>query len=302
MGNEKSSPRQQKIFQQNFLDLKTSPTVEGDDEFLNGFCFYREEEPKVLRERSSCLTLGTSKGHIMSGDIEITSNRDCGLAGSMLSPRSGQVRSILKTPSQYFPGDFIPVSGFPEIQRCTSKASLSATPNKLRKRKSSLPKVANRSSVLGGRKSFSSFLALSSPKSSHTQRDASSPETPKKSTRHSVYRLSVSSAIPNLPDGVVQSGRGIGYSHTPQGSRSKLSLVSVNTTSCFKLFSLSNLRQMSCNRTTTPRTRTDVMQQIYGSNWSIAQSIEGRMSSITFGIPEGLGRRVDDEDIPPLPH
>ena len=57
-----------------------------------------------------------------------------------------------------------------------------------------------------------------------------------------------------------------------------------------------NINILACKSADNlPRTRKDVMQQIYGSNWSIAHS------TINFGIPEGLGQRVDEDEVPPLP-
>jgi len=276
----------------NFLDLKMSPIFDSDDAPFEGFCYFRDPDSKVVKKKgSSQRPLSNIMRRCTSRHSTRTTEEN---NEGPVSPRSGEVRSILRSPSRHFPGDSLSVADFPSLRRSLSRSSLGASARKLQKKRSTLVGATPRLSVLMNRKSMSSLLGIAS---SDVKKDSSCVDPMGASPHHRLMnRSSVSSATPNFPTGIVQSGRGIGYSHTPQASRSKISLVSVKSNTCFGKISLPNINILACKSADNlPRTRKDVMQQIYGSNWSVAHS------TITFGIPEGLGQRVDDEDVPPLP-
>ncbi|KLO20009.1 hypothetical protein SCHPADRAFT_24760 [Schizopora paradoxa] len=280
----------------NFLDLKNSPLVDSDNTSFEGFCYFRDIAPQeVIKKRSSQRPLSsimrrrTSKLSTRAPEENI----DAFQTSTPLSPRSSEVKSILRSPTRHFPGDSLSVADFPSIRRSMSRASLGSTPRKLQKKRSTMTGTTPRLSVLANRKSMSSLLGIAG---SDVKDDSPCVDPMGPSVRRLDSSASVSSATPNLPAGIVQTGRGIGYSHTPQASRSKISLVSIKSNSCFGKIKFPNINMLACKSADNlPRTRKDVMQQIYGSNWSIAHS------TINFGIPEGLGQRVDEDEVPPLP-
>lgn len=213
------------------------------------------------------------------------------------SPVIRNIRSILKSPSLRFQehsalGDTaLKHTDFLDLNRSGTHLGIFETPDrprKLRKKRSShVPGIENRNSTLTNRKSMVSLFSLSSTKNLKVAESTSPNRLPN-------YETSVSSCTVNLPKGVVQSGKGIGFTYTPPASRSHLSLASVASSSCFgKLGNL--LHRLGRSTENLPKSRADVMQQIYGSTWSISQT-EARMSAVTFGIPDGLGRRVDSND------
>lgn len=220
-------------------------------------------------------------------------------APSSLSRRSSPVirhiRSILKEPSARFSADRhsgLKHSVKTEMEDTNSCQNTTATPErsqKLRKRRSSVPSNAAQPSFVSNRKPSVSLSVEPSPTAA-----------PGRNKLRKQNRLSCSSGPPPLPDlprDIVQNGRGIGYTHTPPGSRSHISLSSIASKSCFaSLASGLGLRKREKVGANLPvRSRTMIMQQIYGSSWSIGLDNEARTSTVTFGIPDGLGPRVDSD-------
>lgn len=214
-----------------------------------------------------------------------------------LPQKRSNIRSILKSPSIYFSGDTKGAepknSGdFLDLCHSTSRLSLSATsehPRKLRKRR--LSGSAARPSALSKRKSMVSILSEIGIGKGGVNK------TVPPNKYQDGCESSMSSGNLNLPKGIVHSGRGIGFTCASHevASRSRLSLSSMKTQTCFKsiLILFGRHRKSPEN---LPRSRNDVMQQIYGSTWSIHTN-EAQMSTGTFGIPDGLGRRVDSIDL-----
>ncbi|KAL5518698.1 hypothetical protein ACEPAH_381 [Sanghuangporus vaninii] len=202
------------------------------------------------------------------------------------------IRSILKIPSVYFTrdtgtSDTVKPTDFLDLRQSTSRINFSAKrPRKLVKKRLS---SGVRSSVLSTRRSTVSMLSKTSVDKARLFR------TDSRSKYRAGCKNSLSSGTTNLPKGVVQTGRGIGFTYIPQASRSRLSLSSTKTQSCFK--SISKLfGRGSDSPENLPRSRNEVMQQIYGSTWSVHMN-EAQMSTVSLGIPDGLGRRVDSLDL-----
>ena len=191
------------------------------------------------------------------------------------------VTGILKESTQFVPRDihdsFYHQSILPSCQSLSVKET---RPRKLRKKRMSNSVNPARFSTLSNRKSF---LSLRGPK------NVSDGSKKHSAACQSVYGVSA------FPNGIFQSGKGIGYTYTPPASRSRLSLSSIATKSCF-----GGLNQvfhgLGKSNDNLPRTQGQGLQQSYGSSWSVAHSNEARMSTVTFDLPEGLGRRVDSED------
>lgn len=244
-----------------------------------------------------------SRGYVCTADSELYAQQgptgdDSSSSSNATAMPTAPVRSILKEPSDRFPADERPpldvlLKAFEdaEMKRQDSQqcnVNVLKQPRKLRKRRSCIPSTVVESSAISKHRSVSSlFIAVF-----HTEGKAVNKL--RKKNRLSDCRQSSSNNY-DLPRGVVQSGKGIGYTHTPPASRSRLSFSSVASGSCFgKLgFSLNSGRKSTDNLQSS---HTQVMQQIFGSNWSIAHTNEARMSTVTFGIPDGLGRRVDSMD------
>ena len=217
------------------------------------------------------------------------------------APVLRNIRSILKSPSPRFqehPGigeSICKQTDFLDLNRSATRFEMFCTPDrrrKLRKKRSSVAGASKPDSIVSKRKSVVSLFSVYSAKNSKSKEAVATNQL-------SNFEASVSSNTLNLPKGIVQSGKGIGFTYTPPASRSHLSLASVASTSCFgKLGVLIN--KLGKSSENLPKSRTDVMQQIYGSTWSISQT-EARMSTVTFGIPDGLGRRVDSNEILPGP-
>ncbi|KAL5535258.1 hypothetical protein ACEPAF_3352 [Sanghuangporus sanghuang] len=209
--------------------------------------------------------------------------------------KRSNIRSILKIPSVYFTrdsgtSDTAKPTDFLDLRHSTSRINFSAKrPRKLVKKR---PSSGARSSVLSTRRSMVSMLSKTSVDKARLCRSDS----------RNKYRAgcegSLSNGTINLPKGVVQTGQGIGFTYVPQASRSRLSLSSTKTQSCFK--SISKLfGRDSDSPENLPRSRNEVMQQIYGSTWGV-HTDEAQMSTVSFGIPDGLGRRVDLLDLQAL--
>ncbi len=88
----------------NFLDLKMSPIFDSDDAPFEGFCYFRDPDSKVDKKKgssqrplSSIMRRRTSR-HSTRTTEEINEGP--------ASPRSGEVRSILRSPSRHFPWRF----------------------------------------------------------------------------------------------------------------------------------------------------------------------------------------------------
>lgn len=202
-----------------------------------------------------------------------------------------RIRSILKSPSIHFATDSKATedhgSGdFLDLRHSTSRLSVGgkkAPPKKLRKKRMSVPGA--RSSFLSTRKSMSSIL----------NEINISKEMRKGAESNKGCENSTSGGTLDLPKGIVQSGRGIGFTYNPQASRSRISLSSTTTNSCFKGISVLFSGRGSAQEN-IPRSRNEVMQQIYGSTWSLHTN-EAQASTVTFGIPDGLGRRADSVDL-----
>lgn len=111
------------------------------------------------------------------------------------------------------------------------------------------------------------------------------------SKRKSGYDVGVSCGTVNLPPGITQTGKGIGFTPAQLTSRSRMSVVSVAPNSCMR--GLAAMFGFGKKPPPVPRTRDEVMQQIYGSTWSVH---EAQNSTVTFGIPDGLGPRRDSVD------
>lgn len=221
------------------------------------------------------------------------------------SPKAGavhRVRSILKRPSVYFSGDTstdqAPTNDgdFLNLQRSTSQLHKNITPRcprKLRKKRSSVTpsSPAHSASALSKRKSVASMISRISFRKPEDDEDI--PPLPK---FLDASDRSISSAALNLPKGVIQTGKGIGFHYAPPSCRSRLSLSSVTKKSCF-----SGLRQLFNGQyrksDEAEKSRHVVMNHIYGSTWSVHTNNEARMSTVTFTLPEGLGRRIDSVDI-----
>ena len=217
-----------------------------------------------------------------------------------ISDSLGNVRSILKDPSQtrsgterLEPGDAL---GF-EIDillHSTPAHNESSQQRNLQQRNNGRASLAHKpslASVLSKRLSISSLRSNKTLSNEKRKRNVL-----KKRSRQSVFSAhAVSHEAPSLPPGIIQSGRGIGYTFTPQSSHSRLPLRKAASRKCLSMLnSLVGAKNASAEN--LPRNRDDVMQHIYGSNWSVAHTTEAMLSTINFGIPEGLGRRVDSID------
>ncbi|KAL5534511.1 hypothetical protein ACEPAG_974 [Sanghuangporus baumii] len=206
--------------------------------------------------------------------------------------KKSNIRSILKSPSVYFTrnsgtSDADKLTNFLDLRHSTSRINFTAKkPRKLVKKRLS---SGARSSVLSPRRSMVSMLGEMSVDKAKLYRNTS------RSRYRAGCKGSLSSGTISLPKGVVQTGQGIGFTYIPQASRSRLSFSSTKTQSCFK--GISKLfGRGSDSPENLPRSRNEVMQQIYGSTWSINTN-EAQMSTVSFGIPDGLGRRVDSLDL-----
>lgn len=241
-----------------------------------------------------------SRGYVCTADSELygpTGDESSSSSNATAMP-SAPVRSILKEPSERFAADERPpldvlLKTFEdaEMKRQDSEQCIENVlkqPRKLRKRRSCIPSTVVDSPAISKHRSVSSLFI------NVFNTEGKAVNKLRKKNRLSNCRRSSSNNY-DLPRGVVQTGRGIGYTHTPPASRSRLSFSSVASGSCFgKLgFSLNSGRKSTDNLQSS---HTQVMQQIFGSNWSIAHTNEARMSTVTFGMPDGLGRRVDSMD------
>lgn len=234
------------------------------------------------------------------GDNLHENNTECSASGAVR-----RVRSILKRPSVYFSGDFSADqvtnanSDFLDLQRSSSQLHKNATPRgprKLRKKRSSVAasSFVQSPSALSKRKSVASMISRISFR--RPDDDEGLPPLPVLKFLDA-SDMSVSSAALNLPKGIVQSGKGIGFHYAPPASRSRLSLSSATKRSCFS--GLKMLCKGPCRSSgEAGKSRHDVMNHIYGSTWSMHTN-EAQMSTVTFTLPEGLGRRVDSLDIQP---
>lgn len=258
--------------EQDFLDLRSPSTCHTGDPF-DGFSYVWKSAQNPHGAGSTTVDKPAKESQSPSGARKNAPND--GISKS--ARRAEKVRSILKSPSQFFPGDSNPVASFPEPPPCPTEERM----RKLRKRRSSfVPGTGSngkRTSIISHRKSISSIFE----KSTSTKRLSiiNGPDIPE---------------VPNLPHGIIQQGRGIGYTHASPVTHSRLSLASLkSTTSCFaKLVSALGGGALVTPADKVPKSRNEIMQQIYGSTWSVNSA--ARMSSVTFGIPEGLGRRVDE--------
>ncbi|KAI5123727.1 hypothetical protein M0805_000320 [Coniferiporia weirii] len=204
------------------------------------------------------------------------------------------VRSILKSPSLYFPGDpTIAGSARPEsfldLRRSTPGLGLCTTPErtgKLRKKKLSTGSTPVRSLIPSARKSVSSIFSevgigicrereKSTLRKEHFARHES-PET---------------TGTLNLPKGVVQSGRGIGFTYVHPASQSRLSPSSVTPRSCFSGFS-TLVKRFGGSSDDLEGSKDGAVQKVYGNTWSVHTN-EAQMSNVTFGMPDGLGHCME---------
>ena len=197
-------------------------------------------------------------------------------------------RSIFRNPSVYFARDSrnaTKTSDFLDLGYSTSQLSLheSTRPRKLRKQPTARSNL--NSSALASRKSIVSMLSEFNIRKIKEKKSAIS-------SKHKFgFEKGVSCGTINLPQGVTQTGQGIGFTPAHHASRSHMSVVSVAPTSCMK--GLATLFGFRKKPPPPPRTREEIMQQIYGSTWSVH---EAQMSTVTFGIPDGLGPRRDSID------
>lgn len=207
--------------------------------------------------------------------------------------RDGQnkARSVFRNPSVYFARDSrnaTKTSDFLDLCYSTSQLSLnnSTHPRRLRKRRQSQHNLQS-SSALTARKSMMSMLSEIGARKIKEKKSTISGK------HKSGCESGVSCGTLDLPNGITQTGRGIGF--TPahhSASRSHVSLASVAPRSCIKgLSALLGFRRSK--PPPLPKSRDEVMQQIYGSTWSVH---EAQMSTVTFGIPDGLGPRRDSVD------
>lgn len=203
------------------------------------------------------------------------------------------VRSILKQPSQRLLDEDKQPGAKHGLRRSGSLYSETfeiARSNKPIDKHTSLPPNPSRTSVISKRLSLASLF---------TETDSGKKRRRNKLKKRSRQSLCVPSAVSReplcLPPGITQSGRGIGYTHASTVSRSHLSLTNLSTKACFSALG-ALLGGKNDSAENLPRSRNDVMQHIYGSNWSVAHTNEAVMSTVNFGIPDGLGRRVDSID------
>ena len=199
-------------------------------------------------------------------------------------------RSIFRNPSVYFARDSrnaTKTSDFLDLCYSTSQLSLheSTRPRKLRKR--SMSRSNLQQSALASRKSILSMLSELSVRKIKEKKSTISA----KHKTGTGCETAVSSGVPNLPSGVTQTGRGIGFTPAHHESRSRMSLASVAPSSCIK--GLSALLRFKNKPPPPPKSHDEVARQIYGSTWSLH---EAQMSTVTFGIPDGLGPRRDSVD------
>lgn len=240
-----------------------------------------------------------------SKKLEQPENEQYCVETSKSGPIVRRVQSILKRPSVYFSGDNVSdnmtnVDGdFLDLRRSASqlhKNITSRSPRKLRKKRSSanIPASDEKTSPLRKRMSMASMISRISFRKPD---DEDTPPLP----LSKLVNTSVSSAALNLPKGVVQSGKGIGFHYAPTSSRSHVSLSSVSRKSCFSGFT-AMLKHHHKDASNMKRSRHDVMNHIYGSSWSMHTNNEAQMSTVTFTLPDGLGRRVDSIDTEQLQH
>lgn len=205
------------------------------------------------------------------------------------SPRSSaqKVRGILKSSSgdpfstkavYETSGDFLNLCS---SSRVSFHQGL-GRPRKLQKTRPS--EAGSRSSILQNRRSMISIISEMSKKSL----------VGGKSTNKSrkLCEGSVSSGTLNLPKGVVQNGRGIGFTHVPQAAQSQISISSSTNQSCLKCLALFSSWPISASRSVF-KTKKNIMQQTYGSTWSV--QTDACMSTVSLETPDGLGRQVESK-------
>lgn len=213
--------------------------------------------------------------------------------GTAPSQRKSIARSVLKSRSLYFardsrPSDVVESSNFLDLGDATVKFNRSGKrPRKLVKKRP--PSSGVRSSVLSTRRSTISMLSEMNVGRVKTWKTAL------RGKYSAGCEGSMSCTTVAFPEGIVQTGRGIGFTYIPQASCSRLSLSSTKTQSCLR--SISRLFKMGSDfPENLPRSRDEVMQHIHGSTWSVHTN-EAQMSTISLGTPDGFGRRADSLDL-----
>lgn len=256
--------------QSDLLEIDHTPVQDDSENLFDGYSF--TWNPKSHALASSKLgddTLGLPKA---SSSLPIIQN----------------IRSIIKSRSLQFPlqkrsnaEDLISLSDFLDLDKSASRFSAFGTPDKPRK----LRKRHSIALVKTTRHNKSSHMPSTLSRCINTEEKNDIQERRKLRKRCQSTSQTPISNLVSLPKGIVQSGRGIGFTYTPPMSRSRVSLASVNSRNCFGKLNFFN---------TKPITRVrEAGMQTNGSTWSLPQSDEGRTSVVTLGMPEDVNRHIE---------
>jgi hypothetical protein len=266
------------------LDLDNSLFADYSFSWSPNACFINDPAPATRKQR-------LSKNY-----VSVQNNP---IATPVTHGSLRKVRSILKVSSRKVssaeevaePGNAL--EDDLGLQRHAQPTSKSVSQHRSRQsldQRSNFTDKPSRSSMVSKRLSISSLFSESDREMKRKRN-----KLRKKSRQSLCLPQAVSYEALDLPPGVTQSGRGIGYTYRSPTSQSRLSLNQLNAKNFLSILG-GFLSGKNTSAENLPNSRNDVMQHIYGSNWSVAHTAEAMMSTTNFGIPDGLGRRVDSMD------